>query len=197
MRRRTLLATGVAAIGVPTTGCTAWLLTRENSDTNSSDEQADESDSAADESPLGASTDGDDDGTETASKDNESANHPDAADPEPEPEVESGPEDIADEGEVETDDPTAEDVPITNANLRTASDGAVVSGSATNDSEAPLTVDLEVTFLGDGREIGRPALGGTTGLQPGDAWHFEIAAAGEEYSEATEYEIAKHVQPSG
>lgn len=66
-----------------------------------------------------------------------------------------------------------------------------------NDSEAPLTVDLEVTFLEEGTEIGRPALGGTTGLQPGDAWSFEIAAAGEMYSEATAYEIAKHVQPSG
>lgn len=48
---------------------------------------------------------------------------------------------------------STEDVTIADASLQTASDGIVVSGRATNDSEAPLIVDLEVTFLKNGTEM--------------------------------------------
>lgn len=122
--------------------------------------------------------------------------YPEAANPEPEPEGPETNESVINESRAGSE-PSASDVIITENELVTASDGAAVVGVVRNDAAEPVTVELAVTFLQNGEQIGRPALNGTTDLPVGETWDFTVRAMGSEYSGATEYEISKSVQISG
>ncbi|ADJ16810.1 FxLYD domain-containing protein [Halalkalicoccus jeotgali] len=119
-----------------------------------------------------------------------------AANPEPDPQ---GPEtnESAINESAATEEPTSDDVAISGTELTTETNAATVTGTATNEADEPLTLDLEVQFLQEGEQLGRPALGGTTGLAPGDEWDFSITARGSGAGEATDYEIATYVRTQG
>lgn len=203
MKRRGVLATVAAAVGVAVTGVTTWLFThggneneneRDAQPTSESDQtRTDENTDKDREAPQA----GEEDDREQDQENEQEQEYPEASNPEPDPEIEpTDPEDVIDESEA-TEAPTSENITISDTSLATTPEGATVTGTVTNDTDTALTIDLEVQFLANGEQLGRPALGGTTGLAPGDAWEFSISAWGSEFSEATDYEIVPNVRAAG
>ncbi|ELY41164.1 FxLYD domain-containing protein [Halalkalicoccus jeotgali] len=171
------------------TGGTTWLFTRDTE----GDEKGAQSNAESDGNETGGSIDENGTAPEASRVDVENESQPAAADPEPEPEGPETNESAINESAPDTT-PTAEDVTLSDTELVIESNMATVTGTATNEGDEPVTIDLEVQFLEGDEQLGRPALGGTTGLQPGDSWEFTISARGSELSGATDYEIAKNVQ---
>lgn len=189
MKRRGIIAGAATAVGVTVTGVTTWLFTRDTE----GDEKGAQSNAESDGNETGGSIDENGTAPETSREDVENESQPEAANPEPEPEGPETNESAIDESAPDTT-PTAEDVTLSDTELVIEPNMATVTGTATNEGDEPVTVDLEVQFLEGDKQLGRPALGGTTGLQPGDSWEFAISARGSELSGATDYEIAKNVQ---
>ncbi|WP_122088632.1 FxLYD domain-containing protein [Halalkalicoccus subterraneus] len=172
------------------TGATTWLFTRDNDGT----ENGSPSNSERDQNETGNDTAERGEAPQASKEDvGNQSEHPEAANPEPEPQGPETNESAINESAPDTT-PTAEDVTVSNTELVTESDTATVTGVATNEADEPVTVELEVQFLQEGEQLDRAALGGTTGLQPGDEWNFSITARGSGVSEATDYEISKNVR---
>ena len=191
MKRRGILAGVATAIGVTVTGATTWLFTRENDSDEKKAQSTRESDpnKTRDTAVDGEVPQGDKEDLETQNQ----SEQPEAANPEPDPEGPETNESAINESRA-SEGPTSEDVTLSNIEFVTEPNAATVTGTVTNESDEPVTIDLEVTFLKDGEQLGRPALGGTTGLPPSETWDFTISGRGSEYSAATEYEIAKSVR---
>lgn len=195
MKRRGILAGAVTGIGVTVTGVTTWLVTREND----GDEKGGQSTRESDPNKVGNDTAGDETASDVSKEDLETENEseqPEAANPEPDPQGPATNESAINESRA-SEEPTVSDVVVTEAELVTEPNAATVTGVARNDADEPVTIDLEVTFLKDGKQIGRPELNGTTGLPPGEMWEFSVSGRGSEYSAATGYEIAKSVRTQG
>lgn len=197
MNRRAVLAG--TAIGVSTTGVATWFLTEPENDGDEngaqSDPESDGNETGTDTNESGEAPTASEEDVENQSGEQEQE-QPEAANPEPEPEGPETNESVINESNA-TEGPTGDDVTLSDTELATSSNSSRVTGVATNESNEPLTIDLEVTFYRDGEQLGRPALGGTTGLEPGDEWGFSITARGSGVSEATDYEIATHVRTRG
>lgn len=195
MKRRGILAGGAMGVGMVVTGVTTWLLTQESN----GDEDGDQSTSESDQNKTSPGTSENETMPEARKEDVENQNQseqPEAVNPEPDPQGPETNESAIKESAAESE-PSASDVVISETELVTESKAATVSGTATNESNEPVTIELEVTFLEDGKQLGRPALNGTTGLPAGETWDFTVSGLGNEYSAATEYEIAKHVRTQG
>lgn len=195
MKRRGILAGGATVVGMAVTGVTTWLFTRESN----GDEDGDQSTPESDQNKTSPDTGENETAPEARKEDVENQNQseqPDAANPEPDPQGPATNESAINESAAGSE-PSASDVVLSETELITESRAATVSGTARNESDEPVTIDLEVTFLEDGEQLGRPALGGTTGLPPSETWEFTISGRGSEYSAATDYEIAKSVRTQG
>lgn len=194
MKRRGILAGVAAGIGVTVTGATTWLVTRENDGDEKGGQSTRESDpnKTRDTAEDGEAPQGDTEDLETQNQ----SEQPEAANPEPDPEGPEINESAINESRA-SEGPTSEDVTLSTIEFVTEPNAATVTGTVTNGSDEPVTIDLEVTFLEDGEQLGRPALGGMTGLPPSETWEFTISGRGSEYSAATEYEIEKHVRTQG
>lgn len=192
MKRRGILAGGATVVGMAVTGVTTWLFTRESN----GDKDGDQSTPQSDQNKMPPGTGENETAPETSKEDVENQNQSEqleAANPEPDPQGPETNESVINESAAGSE-PSASDVVISETELVTESRAATVSGTVTNESNEPVTIELEVTFLEDGEQLGRPALGGTTDLPPSETWDFTISGRGSEYSAATEYEIAKSVR---
>lgn len=194
MKRRGILAGAVTGIGITVTGATTWLVTRENDSGEKGTQSTPENDpnKTRDTVEDGEAPQGDKEDLETQNQ----SEQPEAANPEPDPQGPETTESAINESRA-SEGPTSEDVTLSTIEFMTEPNAATVTGTARNESDESVTIDLEVTFLEDGEQLGRPALGGTTGLPPSKTWDFTIRGRGSEYSAATEYKIAKHVRTQG
>ena len=168
----------------------------EGTEQNTSDEKAAEQQRNESNEGAGGNTSDEQNTTQNGSENasNESAEeYPEAANPEPEPEGPGANESVINESRAGSG-ASASDVVISEDELVTASDGAAVVGVVRNEAAEPVTVELQATFYKNGKQVGRPALNGKTGLASGGTWRFVVRAMGSEFSGVTDYEIEKSVQ---
>lgn len=157
MKRRGILAGGATVVGMAVTGVTTWLFTRESN----GDDDGTQSTPESDQNKTPPGTGENERAPEASKEDVENQNQseqPEAANPEPDPQGPETNESAINESAAGSE-PSASDVVISGTELVTESRAATVLGTATNESNEPVTIELEVTFLEDGEQLGRPALG--------------------------------------
>lgn len=188
-----MLAGAATAVGVTVTGATTWLFTRGDD----GDEKRVQSTPESGKNKTPDDTGENETAPEASKEDVENqSERPEAANPEPEPEGPATNESAINESRAGSE-PSVNDVTISGTELVTEPNAATVSGTATNEANEPATIELEVTFLENDEQIGRPALNGTTGLPAGETWEFTVSGRGSKYSAATDYEIVMSVQTRG
>lgn len=189
LRRNVVVGTTAVVTGVVGT---AWAVLGGDSDGDDTGAH-----SSSSRSPPNA-TDGSSSGNErprpntTATSNGSESTYPDAANPAPNPDVETNDSVIANASEVGRTEPTTVDVAISNTRFSTGDDVAL-EATATNNANVAMTVDLRIVFLNDTGDQVTYRLTGVTSLEPGETWDFSATVRGSKADAIMDYRIEKTV----